>query len=235
MRNRFLKLPFHFDTLKLKNDLSASYQFKWTDHFNQSDYSGKWKSISLRSASGLETDIYSHPDTKNFTNTPALEKCTYFQTIINSFECEKETIRLLSLSPDSSIKEHTDAHAGYEYGFFRIHIPITTNENVSFIVDSNEVPMKEGECWYANFHLPHSISNKGKTDRVHLIMDCKRNEWSDKLFGEIGYDFEYEKKIRDYDLETKQRIIEELLKMKTETANQLILKLQKEIEDRVAL
>lgn len=232
MKNNFLKLPFLFDTARLKHDLNLCAEFSWNNHFNKNDYSGNWTSISLRSASGLETDIYSHPNTKEYTNTPALEKCTYFQSIINSFECEKETIRLLSLSPNSSIKEHTDAQAGYEYDFFRIHVPITTNENVSFIVGGLEVPMKEGECWYANFNLPHSIKNNGSTNRVHLIIDCKRNEWSDKLFKETGYDFEYEKKLKDYDVETKKRMIEELSKMKTETASQLIEKLQKELENR---
>jgi len=229
MKNRFFQLPFLFDPLQLKNDLALCNTFNWINHFNQNDYSGNWKSISLRSATGSETDIYSHPDVTGFSNTPALKQCGYFQSVINLFECKKETVRLLSLAPGSAIKEHTDVQAGYEYDFFRIHIPVTTNEHVSFIVDGSEVPMKEGECWYANFHLPHSISNKGETDRVHLIIDCKRNEWSDSVFKQSGYDFEYEKKVLDYDLETKKRMIEELAHLKTPAADQLIEKLQKEL------
>ena len=54
--------------------------------------------------------------------------------------------------------------------------------------------MQAGSAWYANINLPHSVQNKGKNDRIHLVIDCLRNDWSDKLFASMGYDFDYEKK-----------------------------------------
>jgi hypothetical protein len=229
MKNRFFKLPFLFDEVRLMHDLSLCLEFHWKNHFNQQDYHGRWTSISLRSASGSETDIYSHPGITTYTDTPALEKCLYFQDIIRSFQCTKETIRLLSLAPQSTIREHTDIQMGYEYGVFRIHIPVQTDTDVSFIVDGSDIPMKKGECWYANFHLPHSVENKGTAERIHLVMDCQRNEWSDILFREAGYDFEYERQRKDYDRETKKKMIEELSRMNTAASEQLIEKLKKEL------
>ena len=89
--------------------------------------------------------------------------------------------------------------------------------------------MSEGECWYANFNLPHFVSNEGKTDRIHLVIDCLRNDWSDQLFATMGYDFEKEKKSK-YDSQTKLMMIEHLSLMKTETADNMIKQLREEID-----
>ena len=230
MTNSAFKLPFSFDEHLLLEDLDSCLKTAWSEHFNRQDYDGKWTSISLRSASGKETDIYSHPNTAAYTNTPVLEKCAYFKSIIDLFECEKEAVRLLSLAAGSVVKEHRDNHAGYESGVFRIHVPIRTNAQVAFFVDGEVVPMKTGECWYANVNLPHSVRNDGTTDRIHLVIDCKRNEWSDNLFKAMGYDFEFEKQQADYDQETKLKMIEELSRLDTPVSRQLLEQLQNELK-----
>lgn len=227
MKNTFFKIPFSFDPDRLLRDLSICEMHEWNSHFNKKDYNGSWTSIALRSSSGKENDIYALSG-RSFSDTPLLEACSYFQSIIQSFECEKESIRLLSLAPGSSIKEHRDLDAGYESGFFRLHIPIITNTNVSFIVNRNNLIMNQGECWYANFNLPHSAENKGTRDRVHLVIDCMRNEWSDKLFERSGYDFEFEKRSKEYAPETKKKIIAELSRINSATSKKLIEQLKKE-------
>ena len=181
-----LLFPFSYEKQKLVTDLGICQQADWLIHFNQNDFTGRWSSFALRSISGSELDILATPNA-TYQATKTLDKCIYFKEIVDSFECEKEAIRLLSLSPDSYIKEHRDSAAGYEDGFFRIHVPIQTNEKVIFRVNGNILPMREGECWYANFNLPHFVSNEGKNDRIHLVIDCLRNDWSDKLFDMIGY------------------------------------------------
>lgn len=219
-----IKLPQTFDIERLKADLRICQNTDWLLHFNQNDFTGHWSSFALRSISGLESDILATPNA-SFQDTATLHKCLYFKGIINSFLCEKEAVRLLSLSPNSYIKEHRDNASGYENGFFRIHIPIQTNDKVIFTVNQKPLPMREGECWYADFNLPHFVSNEGETDRIHLVIDCLRNEWSDQLFATFGYDFEAEKKCK-YDQNTKLMMIEQLSQMKTETADNLIKKLQ---------
>lgn len=222
------KLPQIFDIERLKNDLKCCHETDWLLHFNQNDFTGKWSSFALRSISGSELDILATPNA-TFQDTPILAKCPYFKEIIDFFQCNKEAVRLLSLSPNSYIKEHTDSSSGYEDGFFRIHIPIQTNDKVIFTVNRKSLPMREGECWYANFNRPHFVSNDGEMDRIHLVIDCLRNEWSDALFAAMGYDFEGEKKNK-LDNQTKLMMIEQLSMMKTDTANNLIKKLQEELE-----
>jgi aspartyl/asparaginyl beta-hydroxylase len=229
--NRFFKLPFHFEQELLQQDLAACVSAHWKQHFNQADYSGEWTSIALRSSSGMETDIYAHPDAAGYMDTPLLDQCPYFKKVLEAFDCEKESARLLSLAPGSEIKEHRDPHTAYEYGFFRLHIPLQTSSQVSFRVDGCELDMKSGECWYANFHLPHSVKNDSASSRVHLIIDCRRNAWSDAVFKEAGYDFEEEKRNREYDQETKQKMIEALSLMDTETSRSLVAQLKQELEN----
>jgi hypothetical protein len=231
MKTAFLKLPFHFSEEKLVADLEICKNYDFTSHFNKNDYSGQWTSIALRSQNGEMNNIFALPQGEaNYKNTELLQKCGYFEEIINSFECEKESIRLLNLKPGSVIKEHTDHNLGYEDGIFRIHIPITTNENVHFFIDSKEVKMLPEECWYGNFNLPHSVRNDGKTDRIHLVMDCLGNEWSDTLFLECGYNFDVEKEQPQYSRETKLQMIEQLKFMNTETSERMIAELKKELE-----
>jgi len=221
------QLPISFSIEKLQNDLQTCETNLWTPHFNTNRYEGKWTSVSLRSQSGLETDILSFAD-KEYKNTPLLDSCPYFKEIMDWFECEKEAVRLLRLGPNSEIKEHVDNDTSYEDGFFRIHVPIVTNSEVYFCVDKKLVPMKMGECWYANFQLPHSVQNKSSEPRIHLTLDCIRNDWSDELFSKIGFDvnFVYKKQYSD---EVKQQIIAELSRNPSETNAKIIAEFQSQM------
>ncbi|MEO7978194.1 aspartyl/asparaginyl beta-hydroxylase domain-containing protein [Flavobacterium sp.] len=203
------KLPIYFSIEKLQKELAICENDLWTPHFNTNRYEGNWTSVSLRSQSGMVNDITSFANTEH-KNTSLLDRCSYFKEIMDWFECEKEAVRLLRLGPGSEIKEHFDNDTSYEDGFFRIHIPIITNAEVFFYVDKKLVPMKMGECWYANFQLPHSVENKSSEPRIHLTLDCIRNDWSDKLFEEMGFDIHYCQQEAPYSDEMKQKIIAEL-------------------------
>lgn len=221
------QLPISFSIEKLQNDLQTCETNLWTPHFNTNRYEGKWTSVSLRSQSGLETDILSFAD-KEYKNTPLLDSCPYFKEIMDWFECEKEAVRLLRLGSNSEIKEHVDNDTSYEDGFFRIHVPIVTNSEVYFYVDKKLVPMKMGECWYANFQLPHSVQNKSSEPRIHLTLDCIRNDWSDELFSKMGFDVNFVPKIQHSD-EVKRQIIAELSRNPSETNAKIIAELQSQM------
>jgi Aspartyl/Asparaginyl beta-hydroxylase len=222
MKNAFFKLPFSFNKQMLSNDLETCLSENWKAHFNSQDYEGSWTSIALRSPTGKADDILTIAKENCYFDTPLLGKCRYLKEIIESFECAKETVRLLRLSPNSVVKEHNDFQLGYEYGFFRLHIPINTSSEVSFRVGGTEIPMTSGECWYANFHLPHSVANQSNFERIHLVIDCLRNDWSDKLFESIGFDFAEAERITKPDETTVKLMIERLKEMNTATANELI-------------
>lgn len=221
----FLRLPFAFDVAALLPDLRTCEELGWTPHFNTADYAGDWTSIALRSVSGSAGDISSRPDA-SYRDTPLLTRCPAFSAVVHGFACELESVRLLKLAPGSVIKEHTDVQAGYRYGFFRIHIPLATSEQVDFRIAGRALPMRAGECWYGDFSLPHSVHNRGSEARVNLVIDGRRNAWSDAIFAEAGYDFAAEREALRPDPATQERIIAELRNMPGETAQALIRQLQ---------
>src|SRR6266550_2860809 len=93
------------------------------------------------------------------------------------------SVRLLNLKTNSLIKEHRDHELSFEKGEARLHIPVFTNPQVAFYLNNVLLTMREGECWYINANLPHRVRNKGLSDRIHLVVDCKVNDWLEELFA----------------------------------------------------
>jgi hypothetical protein len=219
--NDFLLLPLAFDTNKLLEDLVICEQRNWVSHYNTNDFNGDWKAISLRSSNGEMHNVLAH-EADHYSNTPLLSHCSYFQFIINSFDCDLETVRLLALAPGSTIRSHKDRGLSYSQGSFRLHIPIITDDKVDFMVNNHLLHMKAGECWYANFDLPHSVLHKGENRRIHLVIDGKRNAWTDSLFENAGYNFELEKEESKLDVHTVREMIAHLSAMNTETSLKMV-------------
>ena len=221
-KNLFFQLPFFFDPVQLAADLERCLALVWKPHFNAQDYQGSWTSIALRSPSGRADDIVTFTANGEFHDSPLLGECAYFQQALAQFECQKETARLLRLNPQSTIKEHHDYQLGYEYGIFRLHIPIATNAAIQFRVGGVDLPMRAGECWYANFHQPHSVVNASEEARIHLVIDCIRNGWSDQLFAQVGFDFEEARRLTEPDAATVKLMLAQLETMNTPAAAELI-------------
>jgi hypothetical protein len=83
----------------------------------------------------------------------------------------------MKLAAGSIIKEHRDHDLSYEHGFMRLHIPVVTNPDVEFLLNGRRVVMNPGECWYLRLSDPHAVANRGREDRIHLVIDTEVNEW----------------------------------------------------------
>ncbi len=68
------------------------------------------------------------------------------------------------------IKPHFDAHPSFRYGH-RIHVPITTNRGVRFMIDGRPYRFEVGQGYEINNQLTHSVMNRGKEDRITFIFD----------------------------------------------------------------
>lgn len=175
-----VKLNLTFDPQSLQKDLSEWQSSEWIDHFVKQNYDGDWSVIPLRGPAGATHPvmmIYSDPTCTEFADTPFLDCSPYFRTVLESFNCPIQAARLMKLSPGSRIKEHTDHDLAVENSTARLHIPIVTNDGVDFRLNGTRVVLKEGECWYLRLCDPHSVENKGKSDRVHLVIDLEVNAW----------------------------------------------------------
>ena len=53
----------------------------------------------------------------------------------------------------------------------RTHIPIITNDLVTFTIGGETKQLKEGEIWEINNINEHSVDNNSNENRIHLILD----------------------------------------------------------------
>jgi hypothetical protein len=171
-----LKLPFIFDATKLRADLARFGEDEWTPHFNTQYYEGDWSGIALRAARDAHVELYPDPTASAYANTAQMARCIYIPTALETLECDLESARFLRLTPGAEIREHRDFKLSVDDGIARVHIPVKTNPEVEFMLGGERVEMLEGEAWYLNFNLPHSVKNHSDQDRVHLVIDCVVND-----------------------------------------------------------
>jgi len=81
------KLPLHikfshnYDPLRMQEELNSCLKHEWPLHFKTSDFEGSWKSISLRSVSGVVEDLFEHPEINGYRDTPLLVKTPYIKSL----------------------------------------------------------------------------------------------------------------------------------------------------------
>ena len=68
------------------------------------------------------------------------------------------------------IKPHADVHPSFRCGH-RIHIPITTNKRVRFMIDGQPYQLQVDQVYELNHQKQPSVMNKGTTDRITFIFD----------------------------------------------------------------
>lgn len=68
------------------------------------------------------------------------------------------------------IDPHVDRHPSFHIGH-RIHVPITTNPRVRFIIDGRPHRLQVGQAYEINNQKLHSVANKGGEDRITFIFD----------------------------------------------------------------
>ncbi len=68
------------------------------------------------------------------------------------------------------IKSHRDSHPSFHRGH-RIHVPITTNPRVRFMIDGRPYRFQVGQAYEINNQKTHGVMNKGTEDRITFIFD----------------------------------------------------------------
>ena len=181
-----LRLPFRFDSVLLARDLANLSSAAWVRHYVKANYDGDWSVVPLRAPAGERHPlrmIYADPACKVFEDTPLLAACPYFGAVIAIFQAPLRTVRLMRLTAGSVIKEHHDVDLSFEDGTVRLHIPVVTNPDVDFRLNGTRVALEAGSCWYLRLSDPHSVANRGSSDRVHLVVDMVVNDWVGGVFA----------------------------------------------------
>lgn len=68
------------------------------------------------------------------------------------------------------IAPHRDSHPSFSHSH-RIHIPITTNPGVRFMINGRPHRLEVGRAYEINNQRNHSVMNSGTEDRITFIFD----------------------------------------------------------------
>lgn len=177
-----IRFNFHFDVQKMAQELRGIASSFETIH-SRSTQDDMLKGIHLiTSVAGSGQTADSH----SYQATPELEKSPYLQSVLDTFKCDKFNFRVHNLTSGGKITLHRDHGRSIKDRVIRIHIPVTTNEEIYFYVNGERVQMQNGECWLADISKPHEVENRSPTDRMQLMIDCDLNEWWEKILEDHG-------------------------------------------------
>lgn len=79
-------------------------------------------------------------------------------------------VMLARMAPGGIIKPHRDANPAAKWPH-KIHVPLLTNDKVTFFVDGVGYHFPEGEAVEVSNMAVHAVENAGTNDRIHLIFE----------------------------------------------------------------
>ncbi|MGN6573796.1 MAG: aspartyl/asparaginyl beta-hydroxylase domain-containing protein [Pseudolabrys sp.] len=85
------------------------------------------------------------------------------------FDGKVAKLMLAEVKPNASVAPHRDAGA-LVFGH-RCHLPVDTNDEVSFIVDGHDFKLQAGTVYEFDNTRMHAVENRSGRRRVHLICD----------------------------------------------------------------
>jgi hypothetical protein len=161
--HEFYQLPYTFDVGQLTKEIEQFTESDWVTHHE--GFQGN-SAIPLISVNGEFNNDFKGP----MKPTLALDKSPYIKQILASFGEVLSRSRLMRLSPGAQVPLHSDINYHW-YKRVRVHIPITTTEQVQFFCHDKQVHMGAGECWIFDSWKHHKVENNSDQYRVHLVID----------------------------------------------------------------
>jgi hypothetical protein len=79
-------------------------------------------------------------------------------------------VMLARMAPGGVIKPHRDANPAAKWPH-KIHVPLLTNDKVTFFIDNVGYHFPEGEAVEVSNMAVHAVENAGASDRIHLIFE----------------------------------------------------------------
>jgi hypothetical protein len=221
-----IRFNFQFDAQKMEQELGAIAS-SFETIFSRSTKDGMLMGIHLITSSEVSGQS---SNGKTYQMTPELEQSPYLQSVLDTFKCDKFNYRVHNLTSGGKITLHRDGGKSIPDRIIRIHIPVTTNDEIYFHVNGERVQMQNGECWLADISKPHEVENRSSTDRMQLMIDCDLNDWWEAILEEQGISVAPISNWSRHSLEDLRAMKENLLLAGAEVNAGLLVELDKEIE-----
>lgn len=159
----FIALPYTFDHARLREEVNALGPDVWQPH--PSGTPGN-SAVPLITRDGTVNDAFGG----TMAATSTLHRCPYTRQVMASFGEVLSRSRLMKLDPGCEVRTHVDFNYHW-YSRVRVHVPVVTNPNVTFLCGDASVHMGPGECWTFDNWRPHNVVNEGAEPRIHLVID----------------------------------------------------------------
>ncbi len=162
------------DATKLREAILAQDELAWDeDEQRQADYDvhRQTKSIVMLFAS-LTWPQVTITREKGWDRIAAIASPIMEDIIRRFYPSGGTIIRAVAakLLAGGVITPHIDTLPSFAHGH-RIHIPITTNSLVRFMIDGHPYRFEIGNVYEINNLMTHSVMNAGKEDRISFIFD----------------------------------------------------------------
>lgn len=182
-KRSFLKLPVSIDVDRLLADYSLIPPLAFsTSHWNTHCLSDM---LLLRGGhSGTQQDFCGDES----TDSDVLANLHYLRWLLDdSGPFGRATYAFIfRMKPMGVSRPHVDGDPAWKAPF-RIHVPITTNDEAFFLSEGRSKHIAVGEAWTFDNQVQHGVVN-GNTVRTHLIMDVLPNAKLDALLANSVWD-----------------------------------------------
>lgn len=163
LQEPLLQLPIRFCAETLAAEVRALPDSAWTPH--PTGFVGN-EAVALVSPGGTVNDGFDGP----MAATASLRQCAYISEVLGEIGAVWGRSRLMALAPGAQVPPHADTHY-YWRTHHRIHIPVITNQGVTFTVGGQSEHMQAGDCWMFDSFRAHNVQNQSDQRRIHLVAD----------------------------------------------------------------
>ncbi len=160
----FVRLPLRFDAARLVEEVARYAAADWQPHPQGFPGNAALPLVSHRG--DPHDDHFVGP----FAATAHLHASPYLRQVLARFGAPLGRVRLMRLDPGAETSEHVDVHP-YWFDRVRVHVPVVTNEAVTFRCGFAAVHMRAGEAWIFDTWRLHNVENRGDAARIHLVID----------------------------------------------------------------
>jgi Aspartyl/Asparaginyl beta-hydroxylase len=174
------RLPVRFDPAPLDDEVARLPEAWWEVHEGPY-HDGGWDAVALWAAGGDRRQQRSTGG--DFSGTEALDRCPAIQQVLRQVPAERNRVRLMRLRPGARILRHVDPIEQVSASLTRLHVPIRTSPDVTFVVNDVRLAMAPGELWHVDIRFPHEVHNAGDRARIHLVIDLIMNPWLETQFA----------------------------------------------------
>jgi hypothetical protein len=168
------RLPMRFDPAPLDDEVARLPDAWWEAHEGPY-HDGGWEAVALWAVGGDRRQ--QRTTGGDFSGTEALDRCPGIQDVLRQMPAERNRVRLMRLRPGARILRHVDPIEQVSSSLTRLHVPIRTSPDVTFIVNDVRLAMSPGELWHVDIRFPHEVHNAGDRARIHLVIDLIMNPW----------------------------------------------------------